>query len=132
MEFQLTPVSIRWFTESLKTISSNNGSFKQISIRFPLKLYSKENFSEEMHREWTELDELLIRLSEPGKIHTKVICNKGCSKKEKKFMEDMLPRMAGEGRFELVVDDSDQEIRLGSAMGIVQGPLATRRCNWDL
>ena len=51
-----------------------------------------------------ELDKFLIHLSEPGKIHTKVVYREGRLNEEAKFIEDMLPQMAG--RIKLVTSSS--------------------------
>ena len=104
VEFQLTARSTRWFTETLETIPSDNGGFKQISIRLPSRLRNWANHERSAH--WDELDRLLVHLSKLRKIDTKVIHNKGYLEEETEFIDRMLPQMVGEGSVELVAPSS--------------------------
>ena len=93
---------VAWVTMALKTITPAHRDLRQISIHIPVR--AKDTLSEEICRQWTELDCTLVRLWESRaiivmgvygveRVEWKAVCE---------YIQGLLPQMTRRGGIEIV------------------------------
>ena len=106
----------QWLTRSLEKLPSENKSFEQISIRLP----TLAGCYWETYPLCTELDDVLVRLSDSGKIRTKAIYTGGEERMAEGFVERVFPKMRKRGKLELIVRDISKYSKSSSSGNVVE------------
>lgn len=87
----------------LKTLTPDHRDLRQISFYIPVDDPASDGErAEEIHRQWVDLDRLLVRLWELNRFHTRVIHSaRGKEGGVRERLERLLPEMTKRGIVEL-------------------------------
>ena len=97
---------------ALRTLTSKHGDLREVAIHinfytilaaFDNPVDARRIVGDKTYALWMDFDRLLVRLSESGAIHVRVMCwSSGENKKRREYVECLLPEMAKGGGTKLV------------------------------
>ena len=96
VRFECTGLNVRWIAATLRTAKSTN--FRNITIMVTSCVAPPNSVEEMVHREWQDLDHLLVQLWTSRLIRPKITyMERRVAKGLGKLVLSLLPNLAGKG-----------------------------------
>lgn len=110
VEFNLTQIEVVWIAMALKTLTYKNRDLREILLHIFVESSPedepdnvREPIGDEVHKQWVDLDQVLVQLWESNAIHTKVIYPTRREEEEtREYIGTLLPEMVRRGIVEMM------------------------------